>query len=135
MTDDFDAAEWLKRAEAYGYEITLSPDVAGRLGISRREPVGGRPEGDPDPVYELTAVPGRHAALHEHLLALGRIWHVPWSPTQKAIIRQMKRRGLLYPKRNEITGLRTKDVLEVAGELGMIIMGIEPPPLRGRAER
>ena len=79
MTDDFDAAEWLKRAEAYSYEITLSPDVAGRLGISRREPVGGRPKG-PDPARELTAAPGRWGALHEHLLALGRIWHVPWAP-------------------------------------------------------
>ena len=57
MTDTFDAADWLERAEAYGYDITLSPDVAGRLCLHTREPVGGRPEG-PDPRYELTAAPG-----------------------------------------------------------------------------
>ncbi len=43
MTDDFDAAEWLARAEAYGYEITLSPgwvlaDVS-RLVVARKAPL------------------------------------------------------------------------------------------------
>ena len=123
MTDTFDAADWLERAEAYGYDITLSPDVAGRLCLHTREPVGGRPEG-PDPRYELTAAPGREAALWGHLLALGRVWHVSWNATQKAIIRQMKRRGLLYRPEDRIAALRTKDVIAVAGDRGGALMGI-----------
>ena len=123
MTDDFDAAEWLARAEVYGYVIELAPDAAGRLGISRREPVGGRPKG-PDPARELTAAPGRDAALWEHLLAIGRVWHVPWNATQKAIIRQMKRRGLLYRPADRIAALRTKDVIAVAGDRGAALMGL-----------
>ena len=128
---EFDPAAWLERAEAYGYTATLCPDFAGKLGISISMPEVPRPS-DPHPLYELNAAPGHYAALHVHLLSLDRVFRPTYHPLRKAIIRQMKRRGLLHRAPNGITGIREKDVLEAAGEMGMIIMGMEPPSLRDR---
>ena len=49
----FDPADWLARAEAYGYKLTLHPDFAGRLGLSIQMPLNGRPQDVEDPLYEL----------------------------------------------------------------------------------
>ena len=125
---DFDPSDWLVRAEAYGYVLTLSPDYAGRLGLSYQMPLS-RPPDVEDPMYELKLPDwGNSRELCAHLLELGRVWHIPYNATQKAIIRHMKRRGLLYhPPHGGITGLRYKDVVAAAGELGALIMGIERP--------
>ncbi len=93
---DFDPGDWLVRAEAYGYVLTLAPDYAGRLGLSYQMPLS-RPPDVEDPMYELKLPDrGNSRKLCAHLLSVGAVWHVPYNATQKAIIRHMKRRGLLY---------------------------------------
>ena len=139
---DFDPSDWLARAEAYGYGLTLSPDYAGRLGLSYQMPLS-RPPDVEDPMYELKLPDsGNSRELCAHLLSVGAVWHVPYNATQKAIIRQMKRRGLLYhAPHSNMTSIRYKDVLAAAGELGALCMGLTPPSkqqptprLAGRAE-
>ena len=49
---DFDPGDWLARAEAYGYDIVLSPDYAGKLCLSIGQPLS-RPPDVEDPMYEL----------------------------------------------------------------------------------
>ncbi len=44
----FDPGDWLVRAEAYGYVLTLAPDYAGRLGLSYQMPLSRPPDaGEP----------------------------------------------------------------------------------------
>ena len=125
---DFDPGDWLARAEAYGYVLTLSPDYAGRLGLSYQMPLS-RPPDVEDPMYELKLPDrGNSRELCAHLLSVGAVWHVPYNATQKAIIRHMKRRGLLYHAPGSgLVAIRYKDVLAAAGELGALIMGMERP--------
>ena len=119
---DFDPGDWLERAIDYGYGVTLFPAPAGNLGLSMAQPLGRRPEG-PDPAYEINAEPGNYPALLSHLLAVGRVRHVPYTPAQKAILRQMKRRGRLHRRGpNRSRGLVCADVVAVAGERGLQLM-------------
>ena len=131
---DFDPAGWLARAEAYGYRLDLMPDYAGSLRLSVGQP-HGRPPDVPDPIYEFNDVRKNYRQLHDHLLKLGRVHRIPFGPVQKAILRHMKRRGLLYRASNRLAGLRERDVLEAAGERGLIYMGMVPRSLHdeGRA--
>ncbi len=127
QASDFDPSDWLVRAEAYGYVLTLAPDYAGRLGLSIGQPLS-RPPDVEDPMYELKLPNrGNSRELCAHLLELGRVWHVPYNATQKSILRHMKRRGLLYHPHSGYASIRYKDVLAAAGEVGALIMGIERP--------
>ena len=132
---DFDPAKWLERAEAYGYRLDLMPDYAGRLRLSIGEPHGREP-GVPDPIHEFNDVRKNYRQLHDHLLKLGRVHRIPFGPVQKAILRHMKRCGMLYRVSNGIAALRERDVLAAAGERGLIYMGMVPRSQRdeGRAE-
>ena len=134
---DFDPAEWLERAEAYGYRVYLVADHAGKLGLSIGQP-RGRPPNVRDPIYGLNEVDDNYWKLHRHLLRIGRVSRIPFDPIEKSILRRMKRLGLLPRRSKEMAALKTCDVLEASGERGLIYMrtGMMPPSLHdeGRAE-
>ena len=135
---DFDPAEWLERAEAYGYRINLVADHAGKLGLSIGQP-REHPPNVRDPIYGLNELDDNYWVLHRHLLQIGRVSRIPRDPIEKSILRHMKRLGLLPRRSKEMATLKTCDVLKAAGERGLIYMctGMVPPSLHdeGRTER
>jgi hypothetical protein len=136
QTVDFDPGDWLARMDAYGYVVNLSPDVSGRLGLSTQYP-RDRPHDVEDPDLELNQAPENYWKLRAYLLANGRVSHLPFNATQKAIIRQMKRRGLLHRPRDREAVLNYGAVRVAAGERGVLYMrmGFAVPVIQqGRAQ-